>query len=101
MHDLASLAREADMSEINWKDLFYVNPTTGEVSEEQTDGFVIASPTYGVYGGAFNPDPEVELLTNNGDPYTYEQLIAVAPHKLDPVDITDYFYYVHDGSTSS
>ena len=46
MHDLASLAREADMSEINWKDLFYVNPTTGEVSEEQTDGFVIASPTW-------------------------------------------------------
>jgi len=84
------------MSEINWHDLFYVNPLTGEASESQFDGFIFASPTYGVYGGAFNPDPSVTLLTDNNQPYSYQELLDVAPKKLNPVDFSDYLYYVHD-----
>jgi hypothetical protein len=86
------------MAAIHWDDLFFVNPTNGEVSPSLTGGFVLGVPKYGNYGGAFNPDLTTEqLLTQpNGEPYSYPQLLAVAPDNLDPTDITDYFYYVHD-----
>jgi hypothetical protein len=82
------------MSAILWQDPFYVNLTTGAVSEEFQTGFV-AVPKYGNYGGAFHPDEEL-LTKHNGDPYSYKQLVKFGDETQDPFDIIDYDFYVHD-----
>jgi hypothetical protein len=82
------------MSNIRWDELFYVDPTTGAVSQVPEEGF-IAAPNYGTYGGPFNPE-EPLLTKNNGDPYSYKQLVKVGDATQDPVDIIDYFFYLHD-----
>src|SRR5215204_1360151 len=82
------------MSAIRWQDPFYVNLTTGAVSEDPQEGFK-AVPKYGNYGGAFNPD-EALLTKPNGDPYSYNKLLKLGDDTQDPEDKSDYFYYVHD-----
>jgi hypothetical protein len=82
------------MSAIRWQDPFYVNLTTGAVSEDPQEGFV-AVPKYGNYGGAFNPAEEL-LTKPNGDPYSYKQLVKFGDATQDPADISDYQYYIHD-----
>jgi hypothetical protein len=81
------------MSAINWDDLFYVNLTTGAVSDENPQDGSVAVPTFGNYGGPFNP-PAEELLTKpNGDPYSYNKLVKLGAA---PEGMSDYFYYGHD-----
>jgi hypothetical protein len=82
------------MSNIRWDELFYVDPATGAVSQEHEAGF-IAAPNYGTYGGPFNPE-EPLLTKHNGDAYSYKQLVKVGDATQDPVDIIDYYFYLHD-----
>jgi hypothetical protein len=85
------------MAFIHWNDLFYVDPTTGEAFETGDEG-LIPVPKYGVYGGAFNPEPGTELPTNEGAIYgSFDELkAATQDSELEPKDESDYKYYVHD-----
>ena len=83
------------MADIQWDDLFYVDPTTGEAFETGDEG-LIPVPKYGAYGGAFHP--EDPLPTDGGTMYgSFDELkAATLGTNLEPVDSSDYYYYVHD-----
>jgi hypothetical protein len=83
------------MTHIHWNDLYYVDPTTGEAFETGGDG-LIPVPTYGAYGGAFHPGGK--LPTNGGAMYgSFNDLrAATLGTPLQPVDRSDFYYYVHD-----
>jgi hypothetical protein len=93
------------MTYIRWTDPFYVDRTTGQAFEFADDG-LFPVPKYGSYGGAFNPpniDAPTDLLTDNGLPYqTFALLQSAAASETplistdDPVDESDFFYYLHD-----
>jgi len=83
------------MTYIHWNDLFYVDLTTGAAFETGGEG-LIPVPKYGAYGGAFHPGGE--LPTDEGNMYgSFSDLEqATSGTSLEPVDLSDYYYYVHD-----
>ena len=90
------------MAHINWDKPFFIDPSTGESVPSGTPG-AIPFPTYGNYGGggysagAFGG----ALITQPGGiPYSFVQLVAIGNVQQDPVDIIDYFSYVHDVRSS-
>jgi len=87
------------MTHINWNELFYFNPETGDSSSTPQSGY-IGLPTYGNYGGGGGYSAGEfggHLLTNlDGSPLSYTQLLKVGDAAQDPVDKLDYLFYVHD-----
>jgi hypothetical protein len=87
------------MTHINWNELFYFNPATGDSSSTAQPGY-IGLPTYGNYGGGGGYSAGEfggQLLTNpDGSPLSYKQLLKVGDAAQDPVDKLDYLFYVHD-----
>jgi hypothetical protein len=87
------------MTHINWNELFYFNPETGDSSSTPQPGY-IGLPTYGNYGGGGGYSAGEfggQLLTNpDGSPLSDKQLLKVGDAAQDPVDKLDYLFYVHD-----
>jgi hypothetical protein len=90
------------MTHINWDKPFFIDPSTGETVPPLTPG-AIPFPTYGHYGGGNYSAGEfggVLIKLPNGNPYSFVQLVAIGNDQQDPVDILDYFSYVHDVASS-
>jgi hypothetical protein len=87
------------MTHINWNELFYIDPSTGDSSSTAQPGY-IGIPTYGNYGGGGGYSAGEfggELLTKaDGSSLSYKQLLKVGDAAQDPVDKLDYLFYVHD-----
>src|SRR4029434_1750123 len=83
----------------NWNKPFYVSLSTGESVAPGTPGS-IPVPTYRNYVGGFGYSAGefggVLLKPAVGIPYSYAQLLAIGNAQQDPVDILDYYAYVHD-----
>ena len=91
------------MSHINWDELFFIDPQTGESVPPGTPD-AIAFPTYGNYGGAGYSAGEFggTLLTQpDGSAYSYAQLVSIGTPNEDPVDQLDYLFYRHDVASAA